>query len=94
VDDAVRRTHVHHAVRDEGGRLDAARGLEVEAPGEPEPRDAPLVDLRERAVALLAPGTAVGQPRAGLVRRGAQPSVVDASRCCALHVRLRAFGGA
>ena len=90
VEDAPGRTHVHHAVRHEGRRLDPVLALEIEAPGEAEILHVRFVDLAERAVALLGVVAAVGDP---LVRIGGDDArLVDGARGRTRARRLRGRG--
>src|SRR5262249_11110491 len=75
--DAPRAGREQHAVDGERGRFDAALGAEVDAPLEAELLDVAVVDLVERAHALLVVGAAVGQPVADVAARRAQARVVD-----------------
>src|SRR4029453_1086746 len=59
---APRSRRIEHAVGDDRRGLESAVGAGRIAPGEPELRDVVLVDLVERAVALLARRAAVQRP--------------------------------
>ncbi len=62
VGDAPRSGRIHHAVDDERCRFEAALRCGLELPGESELRDVLVVDLIERAEALLVVVAAVRQP--------------------------------
>ena len=70
------RGHVQHAVDDQRRRFLAALGVEIEVPRELQVADvAALIDLRERAEALLVVGAAVREP-IGVVLRGGLDALV------------------
>ena len=69
---------VEDAVDHDRGRLDAAVGAGVDRPGQAEASDVLVVDLVERAVALLGVGPAMGQPVARLGVGGPDAGLVDA----------------
>ena len=77
VDHAPGAAGIENAILHQGGRLESVEGPEVDRPGQAEPVDALLVDLAERAEALLGVGPSVTQPIGGIGVGGRQRVVVD-----------------
>jgi hypothetical protein len=80
VDDRVGAGRVHAAVDDDRRRLGAAVDVDLVVPGEAELVDVLVVDLVERAVALLVVSAAVREPVAGLLVGGQDARAVDGRR--------------
>ncbi len=84
-DDVVDALVVEHPVDHQRARLDPAHRLEVVVPGKAEPLDGLVVDLRQRAEALLVPRAAVALPVADIARGIGltQRLSADRGRACA-----------
>jgi hypothetical protein len=68
---------VHHPVDHHRGRLLPAVGIEVDGPGEAELADVPVVDVGQRAEALLGVGASVAEPVVRVAIRGEQARFGD-----------------
>ena len=67
---------VEHAVDLQRRGLHTAIGVEVRKPGEAQPTDVRVVDLLERAEALLGPVPTSGHPLPGILVRGAETRLI------------------
>jgi hypothetical protein len=74
---APRRSHIHRAVDHDGRRFLAARGVEVEEPGEFQLFDVAGVQPRQRTESLLVVGTPMRQPIGIVTGRTKNPGGVD-----------------
>ncbi len=68
---------IHHPVDHDRGRFLPAVGVERDREGEAELADIAVVDVGQRAEALLVIGAAIGKPVVGIVLGGEQPLLVD-----------------